>query len=962
MAWARTIEWAAVKLLALGSRVARRIILMLVVFIIIPLVAFSFYASSRFENHLDDQVAIGLRKNAKVIGMDIIGQLRHVDELLHLFGSRIPLSGKVTYSAYRNYVQNVLELDSLSGLALVKNDNSIDILKGIDLAEAQVLRNQMMNKRVIGDKRSMILPINTDDDTRFNMFLAVPLDSGDLGVSWLVVRLRNDYLFGFNSAGRAELICVFAAEAATYFCNRTPPAAWIEQASARATNRGPGSFLWLDKEAGEQITGYWPLNMTARFLSEFWMITMATPSDSAAGNFLQYRFLALIIGGLVVMLLLIASMGIVRRYLKPIDKLIAATRLLSTGRFDARVSLHSKDEFEEMGAAFNNMAGQLGQQFFYQKMLAKLGQDLTESTTVSNAMASIADALVKLPGASAFAGITAPGFGQGESSVYQRLASKDTTRRADLSEIPSTLPTKRWSGSGVEMTAEFPELSYLCPRKDDTVILIPVLIDREVKVVIAFNTGDGAPDEMANGFLLQIVDSMTSTFRSLSLRHTLRFQAEHDVLTGLANRNLLNDTARREIAKCREKNSSCGLIIFDIDRFKLINDSKGHLAGDELLRQVGGRLESVFSGLNMVSRMAGDEFVILLSDLESSHANQLVARAMEQIVGIFRRPFPIGNWLVPVSCSIGAAIWPQDGANFFELLQHADTAMYSAKRKGLGELAFYSKEIEREIQEQVELENGLRKGLQNRELTLHYQPVVDVDNRRVAGAEALVRWQHPERGLVSPFVFLGIAERMGLLPDIGKWVFNKALDDFRRWKSQGYELSFVAVNISGVEFAQEDFVQYIINTVDDYGMKPADIELEVTETEVIADMDNGIRKLGELRDAGFKISLDDFGTGYSSMEYLKMMPVDKVKIDMTFIKDIEESSKDQVIVKAMCGLAKDLDLKLVAEGVETKPQLDILQGYGAGVIQGYYFSRPLAEVDFLEYLGDFEAEHFSESA
>ncbi len=940
------------KIIALESRVGQRFALIGVIFILLPVALFSFYISSRIENDLNDAATVQLQKNAKAIGMDIIGQLQHADELLHLFTSQILQSKAGNGASYQVSLPNMAGFENIENLAFINSDNSSDIIKGSGSALPAIVA-KITHSSALNDRRPMIISGDFSDDD-FQVFLVRPVPARDNQVRWLVAGLSNDYLFGFSKSEAAELICVIPFGGSAHFCNRMSSSAWLEQLSVQTNaNRGSGSFVWSDNTAEKQVTGYWSLPLNVSYVSDSWVIAVLTPLNNLAANSRDYKIIVLVFGGLVVLPLFLVIIGIIRRYLNPLVQLTKATRLLAKGDFDTRVLLHSEDEFEEMGAAFNDMAVQLGEQFFYKNILATLSLDLKDCTEVDSGISAVVAALFKIPGTFAFNALIMPGFSSENIYSYRHSIANDNADISILSEVPSKLPMQLWSGSCAEMTATFPGFVPLCSQPTDTVVLLPVLVDQDVKVVLAFNSEASSIDDRMVEFLLQLADFATSSYRDLSRQLQLRHQAEHDVLTDLPNRNLLNDTASQAIQNALENNDCCGLIIFDIDRFKLINDAKGHLAGDELLRQVAERLVNNSYGFSLVSRMAGDEFVILLSGLVSSQAKELVSQAMQHVISIFNAPFVIGNWQVPVSCSVGATICPQDGTSFFELLQHADTAMYSAKNKGLGKMAFYTQKLEDEVQQQLALENDLRNDLLKDQLVVHYQPVVDLEGQRVAGAEALVRWQHPERGLLSPFFFLEVAEKMGVLPDIGKWVLDKVLDDLRRWRSQGHDLSFVAVNVSGPEFSQDGFVEHIIETVDSYGMSSSDIELELTETEVIVDMENGVRKINELREAGFHVSLDDFGTGYSSMEYLKMISVDKVKVDRTFVKDLEESAKDRIIVKALYTLANEMNLSIVAEGVETKPQLDIVQEQGIKLIQGYYFSQPLPETSFLDYLTAF---------
>lgn len=939
------------KILALDSRVARRIVLMLATCVLAPLIATSYFVAGRVNTDLQVQTVQNLQKTAKAVGMDIFGQLSHVDEVLRWYIDQLPAAIATDTGSMGESFSGLAEMDSIRDLWLINGEGDIEAIKGGAIPPEFDFQSYFAG---LGETASQLSRVIAQGRGAMQTILAVPIAEGKGERRWLLAQLRSDYLFGHYDADYPLSICVFSKETGANYCNRPVDSEWQRTLLQQSAQHRKGSFAWIGGDQSERVTGYWSLFLETRFEQGHWIIAVQSQPNSLLGGFAKYQLYFPVLAALIILSIFFAALLIVRRSLSPLDKLTTATRTLATGRFDTRVALNSNDEFEEMGVAFNEMASRLGEQFAYQRELAQLGRALTEASTVQVVMERITSALAHLPDIQASAGIVIKGFGPGDNSVYLHQAGGGETQIETWRGEQTSLPEQFWSGSCQQLEASYPVLAGLQLESEGNATLAPVALGGETKAVLVLSmTGGAICSETMAGFVLHVADMLANTLRSLALRNELRYQADHDVLTGLANRKLLETRVQEAINRCGQTGTACGLVIFDIDRFKLINDTKGHMAGDELLCQVARRLSIRANGFNLVSRLAGDEFVIFLDDLDPDTVVVQVEEKMFRVQQTFNTPFTIGNWQVPVTCSVGVAVFPRDGGSFYELLQRADTAMYSAKSKGLGQTAFYTQILEDRVNEQVVLENDLRKGLANDELRLHYQPVIDTEAGSVVGAEALVRWQHPERGLQSPFVFLGLAENMGLLPSIGDWVLKKAASDFSSWKKAGYDLSHIAVNLSGVEFESPHLVTEIVESVRQFGLEPCDIELEITETEIIEDLDNSAPKVAKLREAGFRVALDDFGTGYASMEYLKRIPADKVKIERMFIKDLENSRLDQAIVKALTTLAYDLDMTVVAEGVETEGQLQILKSKNIKVVQGYLYSKPLPEAEFLDYVRTF---------
>ncbi|MDI1293503.1 MAG: EAL domain-containing protein [Methylobacter sp.] len=424
--------------------------------------------------------------------------------------------------------------------------------------------------------------------------------------------------------------------------------------------------------------------------------------------------------------------------------------------------------------------------------------------------------------------------------------------------------------------------------------------------------------------------------------------AYYDPLTRLANRTLLADHAKQAIALASRQHHLVGVLYLDLDRFKDINDSLGHAIGDKLLVDVANRLLSCVRDTDTVSRLGGDEFVVLLSHLDSADN---VLNVAEKILRALAEIFEISQHFITVSCSIGACVYPNDGADFDILLQRADTAMYQAKSDGRNNCKFFTEEMNVRVQRGLRLKNDMRSALKNEEFYVEYQPQFVLKSRRIIGAEALVRWRHPELGNISPSDFIPIAEESGLIIDIGHFVMQQACHQAKRWHDQGHQLH-IAVNVSYVQFVRNNLLQLVKDTLQETGLAAQFLELELTESILVSDPENVLSVVQALRDMGVFLSIDDFGTGYSSLSYLKRFAVHKLKIDQSFVRDILIDKDDAIIVSAIINLALSLEIQCIAEGVETAAQANKLQEMGCEQIQGYWLGRPLSVAQMCAMLGD----------
>lgn len=460
--------------------------------------------------------------------------------------------------------------------------------------------------------------------------------------------------------------------------------------------------------------------------------------------------------------------------------------------------------------------------------------------------------------------------------------------------------------------------------------------------------------------MLGTIQDITERIDAQRQIHTLAY---YDLVTGLPNRAQLNEQLRYTLKMARRNDTRFGLLFLDLDHFKQVNDTLGHDAGDELLKQVSSRLSEVIRDSDLVAagvagnqepdsqhtvaRLGGDEFVVLLGQINRAED---AARVAERIAQSVSCPYSIGDNTVSVTTTIGISVYPTDGVTSDALMKNADVAMYHAKESGRNGYQFYSRQIHEQAMARFSLEGDLRSAIENEQLTIVYQPKLNIASGLLSGIEALVRWEHPTRGNVSPADFISLAEETGLILPLGRWVLRQACAQMQQWIVAGMSPLSIAVNCSSVQFTRSDMIQDINEAIEYSQLDPRLLEIELTESLLLQDIESGIRILRSMKSLGIQVAIDDFGTGFSSLSYLKRLPVDKLKIDRSFVKDLCVDSGDVAIVSAIITLSHNLNLTVVAEGVETPQQYEILRGFNCNEVQGYLIGHPMDVKSFEQWL------------
>jgi diguanylate cyclase (GGDEF)-like protein len=706
------------------------------------------------------------------------------------------------------------------------------------------------------------------------------------------------------------------------------------------------------------VSSTWPILLDEVFAGPTWTLTLSESEDEVLGpvtHFSQTFIWVVLLSGFGVLVL---SRTQIRRSLVPLAELREGTRRIAQRDFGSRVRVTSRDEFEELATAFNGMAVQLGRQFQALSTAAELDRAVLSATDV----ASIVDTLLArtrdvFPCHLVGVTLVAPDGGKSLSGVvYDYCDDARHSARVDLrsEDVQDLL-------DGPDLTTvdvpNGPHPAYLGPilrLGARSVLVLPLRFQRQLVGILAIGDrgGEGAgADERLQ--LRRLADQVAVALANAQMLEQVKSLAYYDSLTGLPNRLSYKERLARALEHARASGKLVAAFFIDLDHFSRINDTLGHDVGDQLLQQVALRLRASCRDREDevgpaqdalapdVARLGGDEFTVIIPGL--THPED-AAKLARRILSSLAHPIRVAGQEIFVNASIGIAIYPDDGEDLETLLMHADTAMYKAKEQGGSSYQAYSRAMNASALQRLTLENALRRALEREEFELHYQPIVDGRTGVPTGAEALVRWRHPELGLLLPSEFIPLAEENGLIVPLGEWVLRQACAQNRAWQDAGLTPIRVVVNLSSRQLRRSlpEMVGRILQAT---GLEARFLGLELTESLLVKHQKEDTDTLHALRAMGLHLAVDDFGTGYSSFSYLKHLPLDALKIDRSFVREITTSPDDAAITTAIIAMAHALGLKVVGEGVETEGQRDVLQGQGCDALQGFLFSRPvLADV------------------
>lgn len=767
-------------------------------------------------------------------------------------------------------------------------------------------------------------------------WLAVAIDPANAAGGVLLAELNPVYLWGEREdISYPTSICVLSGGAAALYCSS-------DQVGLTTTTVALQDAADPDS-TGSTLSATTGLFLRAKFGAPDWTVVALRPGGLAIASLTQLARTYLAVTLLTLLLVALLSVVQIRRTLVPLERLVEGTQRIAREEFDQPVTVKCDDEFGQLARSLNSMAARVGQQIGALRALSEIDQEILSQLDIEHIIARVQDRLLDLLPKAVIGVIVVDHLSDGSGKAYLR-------RKIDAQTTPVEVPIEErhafsWARhpDGVWLDVAGPDVpSFVSMQAGQGVascFLIPIFWRNQVRGALGIGVVNrqDVSDELTEQ-ARDLGNRIGVAFAAYAREAQLVFRAHHDGLTGLPNRALLSERLQQELAHARRNAAHAALLFLDLDRFKGVNDALGHDGGDQLLRMVSDRLSSCVRECDTVARLGGDEFVVLLTGL---HNPPQVAKLAGQILTLLSNPYQINGTECFIGTSIGVAMYPADGTTSEELLKHADLAMYRAKAAGRGRFVFFEESMNVEQRERSLMEYELRLAIVRNQLSVHYQPRIALDDGRFLGAEALLRWHHPVLGWVSPAKFIPLAEDVGLIDDIGPWVLRHVCAQLALWQGAGYALGSVSVNVSGRQFKSANLVAQVQQTLEATGLAPHTLELEVTEGVLIDDVESVVDVLARLRQLSVSVALDDFGTGYSSMAYLRRLPIDVLKIDQSFVKDLTQDEGARSIVLAIIAMAHAMQKTVVAEGVETLEQANMLRAWGCDEAQGYYFSRPI---------------------
>lgn len=924
------------------SKVARRMLMFFVLSTFLPVFFLAFLSYSESNEMLLKKAHHQLDAASETYYKVIYDRLLLIEQVLRDVAARL---------SSENGVKEIDRLfnQRISNLTLFQPEGQSISVYG------EMQRNEVLSAaewRHLSLKRTVLKTQSHETGIKIQLLLALDSNAPENGV--LMAEIMPEYLWGDPSTFSHNLgLCVLNESYVMLFCTLQTEVASLAESLKHKVKQAKGELNWQANTL-EHIANFHEIFLESNFHTSRWLVVAMQPEAEALGD--MSKFNTIFWGSVIlsVLFIMLFSMIQIRRVLIPLEKLIDGTRRLGNQDFTTQVDVISSDEFGELATSFNEMTTQLGGQFETLSALSRIDQEILSGLDIDKITHNALIHMHQMIKAD-FASATVFNHDTSDKACTHMLdikaqycLIKDHDVSDRIQQLLQINPKGVWKNdqaicafmpiNEIKLSVSQPVRLFLLPLnwKDQMVGYIS----------LGFNSVTTWNPESTQR-IQDYADRVAVALFTKNREELLLRQARIDALTELPNRFLFMEQLHKEVAQNQRNERKLAVLYIDLDRFKFVNDSYGHSIGDELLREAGERLhECVYEG-DTVARLGGDEFAMIISELDSENDAKSVA---ESILNTLAKPFIINKDKNIIAASIGIAIYPHDGANVSDLMRNSDIAMYRAKEKGGNQFIFFEESMNAEISKRATIERGLRDAISEQQFILHYQPQVDPKTDWVRGVETLIRWNHPELGFVSPGTFIPIAEDSGLIIDIGRMVLNAACLQYRTWLNQGIYLEYIAVNVSVKQFRQPDFFQMVENALRTNGLQPHCLELEITESVLMDDMDVVMAMLEKLKHLGVQLSIDDFGTGYSSMSYLEQLPFDTIKIDLSFVRKIQADGEGGAIAATIAAMAHTLNKKIVAEGVETQAQLDFLTKCNCELIQGYIYSRPLPADELSAYV------------
>lgn len=925
----------------LGTRVARRILGLFLVCALLPVALVVLLSYTQVQRTVGEQQLSQLARAADQYGGNVLERLVLAANLARAIASAADAGNDGVLAHYFTSVATISpagETSFLHGTA-----------GAIPAAVAALASDPP------GEKPA--LRVAREQDGSRAVWLVTARHPADAGTGIVAARLEPEYLWGAaDDLPYLTGACVLDAERAPLHCSEPLPPEALEGLRAKIDLGTSGSHAWQGQREA-YVSGFRELFLPSQFSAAAWTVVMSLPEAHALAPARALRQLVLPVGLLGLLVAAFLSLVQVRRTMGPLGELTDATKRIAERDFESRVPALRNDEFGELARAFNTMSGRLGRQFHALGALAQIDAEILSKVDIDRVVAILPARIKEVVRADWRMVLLAE---PGASDTFRvRVADAEAASMHDRVVALPAAEIERLSASAagvrLEASAHASALAAaLAHLGAHGLFALPIALEGRLAglIVLGYSDEASAPGEDEARLLRDLGDRVAVALAAAERDQALFRQANFDSLTGLPNRPHFLDLFAREITRAERHDALLALLFIDLDGFSQVNDELGHSAGDELLVHAADRLRSCLRKMDVVARLGGDEFTVLIPDVREPGDAAIVG---QHLIEVLSQPFTVSGTETFVAASVGTAIFPTDGASPDELLRNADTAMYRAKEQGRGTHVFFKPEMTQAARRRAELDRELRHALDERQFVLYYQPQLDLASRRITGAEALVRWIHPTRGLVPPGHFIPVAEDTGLIERIGDWVLRDACAQFVRWQAEDLPLEHVSVNVSPRQFHRRGFAETVATVLRASGMPVERLQLEITESVLVDRTGAADATLAQLVRLGTRLSLDDFGTGYSSLSYLQHLPVSAIKLDRSFIMDIATSEDARAIARSVLAMVQALRKDVVAEGVETLEQLALLARWGCDAIQGYFIAKPIPAKEFEQLVREWVA-------
>ncbi|MEO7073616.1 MAG: EAL domain-containing protein [Rhodanobacter sp.] len=893
----------------LPGKVSRRLIFQFLLAALIPMSGMAWYVYHQVSTMLLDSAYDQLRADCKSFGMSLIETLE-------------------------------VRANELKQLARDGSDHVPTAKPGFNAISVQTNRKLSAAQRAQIDRGMTMLLLTAGRPVEL---FARSAASGD------VLAGQVDVATLWTNDSAPERYCILDASFAPLYC--TSGQFPLDRRFLYETlgDRNGATVRW--SPAGEDLlVALWRPKFLPTFDSPGFVVMQVTPRADALLKLQDFRYLFPFIFLLALSVAAGLAIGQIRRQMKPLDLLTKVTSRLAAGDLTARVDLEGNDEFTELAQTFNDMAVNLQYRFHMLALLSELDHDIINGSRIEHVANEVLGSIRKAIPCDG-AGLLVRGGGDGYhllTSAPDEMVpcSRTATAKLDLNTLRLKQPV-----SVLEphvLPSEFlGRLSDGTPPR--CLFAFPIITDDRLQqvLVVAFAQPPQSADNIIQGGR-SLADRLGIALSNLAREGKLYHQAHHDSLTDLPNRVLLHDRCEQAIIRARHNQTAAALILIDLDNFKQVNDTLGHASGDQLLSRFAARLKLHLRQGDTLARLGGDEFVILLQDLARGEEYEILDPLLRELSIALSAPITVNEHQINTPASMGVALYPENAEHFGTLLQMADAAMYKSKREHPGGFHFYSSDLNRQSKARFDLTQELRDAVKRDELILYYQPKVDARSRQIVGAEALVRWNSPARGLVPPATFVHLLDEMGLGVWLGEWVLDRVCAQMRVWQDDALISIPVSINMSPAQVEHTPVVERIKASLERYQLDASRLEIEILEATAVNDSREVRETLLALGAEGIRVALDDFGTGYSSLVYLTRIPAHVLKLDQAFIQGLPADPRQQEIVKHIIALAKSLSYSVVAEGVEEEAQLSLLVALGCDHIQGYLIGRPVPPEEFAD--------------